>query len=109
MAFGARTVSLGAAAIWLAASPLSLAFAAGAQSPNAADLANACTSCHGIEGHSIGAIPSIGVLDRETLIVQLKAFRAQEGEATIMKRLVRGYTDAEIEALADYFSSVSKP
>ncbi|MGC4249956.1 MAG: c-type cytochrome [Sphingobium sp.] len=79
--------------------------AAGAQPGRGADLASACTSCHGLDGHGAGTIPSIGGMDREALLGQLRAFRAQEGEATIMKRLVRGYDDAELEALAEYFSA----
>jgi cytochrome c553 len=42
-------------------------------------------------------------------VAQLKAFRSQVADATIMNRLARSYNDAEIDALADYFSSVSKP
>jgi len=76
---------------------------------NAAGLADACTSCHGVNGHSTGRIPSIGGLERTRLIRELKAFRAGEGEPTVMSRIARGYSDAEIEALGDYFSSVSTP
>jgi sulfide dehydrogenase cytochrome subunit len=80
-----------------------------AQPPKAAGLADGCTSCHGVMGHSAGRIPSIGGLTRPQLITQLKGFRAQAGNPTIMNRIVRGYSDVEIEALADYFSSVGTP
>jgi sulfide dehydrogenase cytochrome subunit len=76
---------------------------------NAAALADACTSCHGVNGHSAGRIPSIGGLERARLIGDLRAFRAGERDPTVMNRIARGYSDTEIEALADYFSSVSKP
>jgi cytochrome c553 len=76
---------------------------------NAAGLADACTICHGVNGYSAGGIPSIGGLERARLIGELKAFRAGEGDPTVMSRIARGYSDAEIEALADYFGSVSKP
>jgi cytochrome subunit of sulfide dehydrogenase len=75
----------------------------------AAGLADACTSCHGVNGHSSGRIPSIAGMERARLIGELKAFRAGEGNPTIMSRIARGYSDAEIEALADYFSSVNTP
>jgi cytochrome c553 len=85
--------------------PLSAARAA---SPNGAGLADACTSCHGIKGHGSNHIPAIGGVDRATLVAQLTSFRAQTRDATIMNRIARGYNDAEIEALADYFSSVGR-
>src|ERR1700761_7353196 len=72
-------------------------------------LADACTSCHGVDGHSQGSIPSIGGTDKAALLAALQNFKAQKGDATIMNRNARGYSDAELEALADYFSSVKSP
>ncbi|MEO8883519.1 MAG: c-type cytochrome [Devosia sp.] len=69
-------------------------------------LGDSCTACHGIDGQSQGSIPSIGGVDRMTLLNALVAFKADKGDATIMNRIARGYTDAELAALADYFSSV---
>jgi cytochrome c553 len=80
-----------------------------AQGLSGEGLADACTSCHGIGGRSRGYIPSIAAVSRATLLRQLKAFRAQTAEATVMNRIARAYTDPELEALADYFSSVSRP
>ena len=71
-----------------------------------ARLANACTSCHGIEGHSVGATPSLAGQAEAELIAKFKAFRDGTAPATIMNRIARGYTDDEIAALAAYFSSV---
>jgi sulfide dehydrogenase cytochrome subunit len=76
------------------------------QSLDGVALAAACTSCHGLRGHSRGAIPSIGGLDKATLLAALRAFSADQGDPTVMNRIARGYTDAELEALADYFSQV---
>jgi sulfide dehydrogenase cytochrome subunit len=76
---------------------------------NAEGLADGCTSCHGIEGRSQGYIPSIAGLSKATLLRELKAYRAQTAQATIMNRIARAYTDSELEALADYFSTRSRP
>jgi cytochrome c553 len=76
---------------------------------NVQGLADACTSCHGLEGHSQGFIPTIGGLGKSTLLTQLTAFRDRKSSATIMSRIARGYTDAELEALAEYFSHVKPP
>ena len=34
----------------------------------------------------------------------MNAFREGKGEATVMRQIARAYGDAEIAALADYFS-----
>jgi sulfide dehydrogenase cytochrome subunit len=82
---------------------------ASARDLNGEGLADACTSCHGLGGRSQGYIPSIVGVERTTLLRQLKAFRAQTAQATIMNRIARAYTDPELEALADYFSSAPRP
>ena len=72
-------------------------------------LADACTSCHGISGRSHGAIPSISGLSKDAFVQDLKAYRAQTKTATIMNRIARVYSDADIDALAEYFTSGAKP
>jgi sulfide dehydrogenase cytochrome subunit len=72
-----------------------------------ARLANACTSCHGLEGHSLGAAPALAGQAEEDLLAKLKGFRDGTVPATIMNRIVRGYSDEELAALAAYFSSVT--
>lgn len=72
-----------------------------------ARLSNACTSCHGVEGRSVGAAPSLAGQAEADLIAKFKAFRDGTAPATIMNRIARGYTDEEIAALAAYFSSVT--
>jgi cytochrome subunit of sulfide dehydrogenase len=70
-------------------------------------LAGTCFNCHGTEGRSPGAIPSIAGQPYAVLLAQLQAFKAgQVPGATVMSRLATGYTDEEIEALARYFSEV---
>jgi sulfide dehydrogenase cytochrome subunit len=71
-------------------------------------LADACTGCHGLGGRSQGYIPSIAGVGKTTLLRQLKAFRSQSAQATIMNRIARAYTDSELEALADYFSAAPR-
>jgi cytochrome c553 len=99
-----RWVQIGV--VILASVPGTVAAAADA---NAVGLADACTSCHGTGGRSQGYIPSIGGADKAALLRELKAFRAQTVQATIMNRIARAYTDAELETLADYFSSTRRP
>lgn len=92
----------------VAALAAALAVAAGSpalgQDANAALLANACTSCHGVNGHSQTAIPAIAGQPAAALVAALTAFRAGERTGTIMGRIAKGYSDAQIAAIADYFS-----
>jgi len=70
-------------------------------------LSQACTSCHGVDGRSAGAIPALAGRPKDELVSLMLAFREEGSQATIMNRVVRGYSDDELTALADYFSSVS--
>ncbi len=67
-------------------------------------LANACAACHGPDGRSQGAIPSIDHLPAEDFIAALKAFRADARQGTVMDRIAKGVDDAEISAMAAYFA-----
>jgi sulfide dehydrogenase cytochrome subunit len=87
---------------------LSATFAMAAEDPRAEGLADACTGCHGVRGHSSGYIPSLKGLSRAQLLQALGNFRAQKGPATIMNRIMRTYSPAEIELLANYFASGTK-
>lgn len=71
-------------------------------------LAYACAACHGPEGRSIGAISSLRTLPADTLRESLRAFRSGERSGTVMNRLARGLDDADIEAVARYFSTLGR-
>jgi sulfide dehydrogenase cytochrome subunit len=63
-----------------------------------------CAACHGTGGNSPGAIPSIAGKKKAFIADSLRNFRDDRKKATVMNRIAKGYTDAEIEALAEYFS-----
>ncbi len=96
-----RLPALSAAILALAA-----AFApASAQGP-APLAAEGCIGCHGPDGRGVaGGIPIAG-RDRAELIAIMTAFRANERPGTIMGRIARGYTDAEIAAVAEHFARI---
>lgn len=64
-----------------------------------------CKVCHGI-GEGEGAIPSIEGKSFEALLAALMLFSRAEGSSTIMHQFLPGFTDAEIEDLARYVSSL---
>ena len=86
----------------LLATPLAPAVA---QAPLSAE---GCYGCHGPGGTGAGGIPAIAGRDAAELRAQMLAFRANERPGTIMGRIARGYTDAEIAALAEHFAQIRR-
>lgn len=84
--------------VWLTAVP--------AASESGAALALSCWNCHGPGGERSGEIPPISGLGAAEIAASLRAFRSGETEGTIMSRIAKGYTDAEIDALSDYLAAV---
>jgi sulfide dehydrogenase cytochrome subunit len=71
---------------------------------NAAYLAGNCSNCHGTTGTAKGAMPSLAGLQKPYIIEQMVAFRDGKRPSTIMTQIAKGYTDQQIEQVADYFS-----
>jgi len=69
-------------------------------------LSNSCAACHGTDGKSPGAIPSIYGKSSEFISQALTDFREGKRPATVMGRHATGYTDEEIQLIAEYFSSL---
>ncbi len=64
-----------------------------------------CFGCHGPQGRSATpAIPSIAGLPRDYLFEVLRAYRHGGRFGTVMGRLLGDAGDAELDAMADYFS-----
>lgn len=69
-------------------------------------IAESCVSCHGQEGAGQGTILPIAGYDRAQFLEVWEAFRNDERPATIMNRIAPGFTDDEVQTLADYFASL---
>ena len=65
-----------------------------------------CNGCHGSDGMSKGAAPSVKGLPASYLESAMKDFKADKRPATIMNRIAKGYTDEEIAAMAQYYASL---
>jgi cytochrome c553 len=68
-------------------------------------LAATCTGCHGSAGASSGLIPSINGMEAPRMVALLQAFRDGKREATIMHQLAKGYSDTQMQMLAQWFSA----
>ena len=69
-----------------------------------------CRSCHGKAGAApiMPAYPKLAGQNKAYLVSAIKAYRDGErktGMAAVMAASAMGLTDADIEALADYYSS----
>ena len=70
-------------------------------------LAQSCMACHGPMGASVaGPMPTIGGQPEVFIVNTMKAFRDGSRPSTVMGRLAKGYTDAEIAAMAKYLSAL---
>lgn len=69
-------------------------------------IADSCAQCHGTDGRMEGAIPRIAGQSRERLEERLLGFRSGEHDATVMGTITRGYSEAELKALARYFAEI---
>lgn len=66
--------------------------------------AAACAACHGPNGKSEGGMPSLAGHDAADLAKDMKAFRNGTRSGTVMPRLMRGYSEAEIDAIAAFWA-----
>lgn len=74
---------------------------------NAEMSATTCFMCHGPEGKFVGgSIPPLAGYPESVMAQQLKAIKNGTRKSTIMQRHIKGYTDAEIDALAKYFGTL---
>src|SRR4051812_23516997 len=77
--------------------------------PEAArNFANNCFACHGPNGRSPGSIPSLTNLSAYTIARKLRQFKDDDAFSTVMGRLAKGYSDVEIEAVANYIAGLKK-
>ena len=71
-------------------------------------LSNSCAACHGTDGKSPGAIPAIYGKSSEYISQALLDFREGKRPASVMGRHANGYSDEEIQLIAEYFSSLPR-
>ena len=88
-----------------AAGVLASTTAGGEEVSRAALLSLSCTGCHGPDGRSPGAIPSIDGKSADFISMSLKMFQSGDRPATVMGRHALGYTDEEIDLIAKYFAA----
>jgi sulfide dehydrogenase cytochrome subunit len=73
--------------------------------PSGQAMVQTCYVCHGPQGKSAEAVPPLLLGQKEFVQRQMLDFKADRRPATIMNRIAKGYSDAQIAAIADYLAT----
>jgi cytochrome c553 len=77
--------------------------------PNLArNIAAGCSNCHGTNGVSAGAMPSLAGQAKADLVRKMQDFKSGKAPSTIMAQLAKGYTDEQIDLIAGWFAAQKK-
>ena len=95
-----RTIVIAAALVCAAPGALG-------QDTAARNLAAGCAICHGTQGRPAPNAPLIPLagLPQDHIATQMRAFRDGKRPATVMHQIAKGYTDAQIDAMAAWFAA----
>ncbi len=111
----ARTLAAGlasaAAAVYAQAPAPAPNFAPSNTSPQGVRLmASACAMCHGSDGRTApsSTVAALAGRSKEDIVQSMAQFKSGQRPATIMHQIAKGYSDAEIAALAAYFSALPR-
>jgi cytochrome c553 len=93
--------------IVIAAALVCAAPAALGQDTAARNLAAGCAICHGTQGRPVPNAPvtPLAGIPRDQIATQMRAFRDGQRPATVMHQIAKGYTDAQIDAMAAWFAA----
>lgn len=79
--------------------------AAQSAAPTGQMLGAACVLCHGANGEGASGVAAIKGHTTDYIADMMKRFKSGERPSTVMGRLAKGFSDAEIDAVATYFAS----
>ena len=68
------------------------------------NLAANCFNCHGTNGAAVGAMPALAGQSKDAIVRTLQEFREGKRPATIMHQIAKGYSEAQVAAIATYLS-----
>ena len=72
---------------------------------NAALLAASCSGCHAVGGR---AIVSLEGYDQAALLSSLTAYKTDDAGTSVMHRIARGYSEAELAEIAAYLGGAAE-
>jgi sulfide dehydrogenase cytochrome subunit len=66
--------------------------------------AASCTGCHAASAGVKTPVPRLTGRNAAEIVQQMQAFRVGQRDATVMGRIAKGFTDAEVEAIAAWYA-----
>jgi cytochrome c553 len=72
----------------------------------ARSLAAGCASCHQPTERTL---PPLAGQSRNELVAKLRGFRDGTRGGTVMPQLAKGYTEAQLQSIAEYFAAQTSP
>ena len=82
--------------------------AAQAADPNLGrNLAATCANCHGTNGKAVAGsgMGSLAGENKANMLQKLTDFRTGDRPSTIMQQIAKGYSEAQLTLIADYFAA----
>ena len=74
----------------------------------ARSIAASCSACHGTNGNAAPGMVALAGYPRGDMVKAMADFKSGARPATLMHQLAKGYSEAQIEALASYFAAQKK-
>lgn len=65
-----------------------------------------CVVCHGAQGKGTKTIPPLAGRSADQIFEALMAYKNGSRPSTVMDRHAKGYSDAELRAVSEYFASL---
>lgn len=81
---------------------------AGAEAQRVRAMAAACANCHGTHGVAQDGMDSLAGQKKGDLVRKLLEFKSGKTSATLMHQLAKGYSDEQIDQLAEHFAALRK-
>ena len=67
-----------------------------------------CANCHGTNGRAEPGMVALSGANKDELVKKMQDYKAGRVSATVMHQLAKGYSDAQIVAIASYFAAQKK-
>ena len=67
--------------------------------------AASCTGCHAADPKIETRVPRIAGRPASEIVAAMEAFRSGQKPATVMNRIAKGFSDAEIRAIAEWLGA----
>ena len=66
--------------------------------------ASSCSGCHPANAGVDSPVPRLAGRPAADIVAQMQAFRSGQTPSTVMGRIAKGFTDAEVEAIAAWYA-----